>query len=226
VLPQDLNLTLPQFCPLCVRERGFLEAHWELSLMVACPVHRCSLLRFCPECNRRICWFRRALLVCDCGGNLSNPDLLSIPDAEANLLDIVRRKALSCPDGSKTISGSPEYELTQMSLSSMLLAIRTIGKYRMIADGSKDLNGRGGIVSAASRVFDSWPVNLLILVEDLNRLKLVRAGDGIGKRYGGVYRCLFRAKTPGRPNDTELFSSFSGLCRGQLGAWLNKVQAN
>ena len=113
-----------------------------------------------------------------------------------------------------------------MSLSSMLLAIRTIGKYRMIADGSKDLNSRGGIVSAASRVFDSWPVNFLILVEDLNRLKLARAGGGVGKQFGGAYRCLFRMKTPARPNDTDLLHSFSGLCRGQLGAWLNKVQVN
>jgi len=225
VLPQDLNLTHPQFCPLCVRERGFLEAHWELSLMEACPVHQCSLLRFCPVCNRRIRWLRPGLLVCDCGGDLSNPDLLPIPDAEASLLDIVRRRALSGPGDLNAISGSPEYELTQMSLSSMLLTIRTIGKYRMIADGAKELNSRAGIVSAASRVFDSWPGNFLILVEDLNRLKLVRAGCGAGKQFGGVYRCMFQTKAPGGPNHADFLGSFSGLRRGQLGAWLGKWPA-
>jgi hypothetical protein len=49
VLPQDLNLTHPRFCPHCVRERGFLEAHWDLALMVACPASlqaRLSVLDF------------------------------------------------------------------------------------------------------------------------------------------------------------------------------------
>src|ERR1700722_10047319 len=90
VLPQDLNLTHPRFCPQCTREKGFLEAHWDLALMVACPAHRCSLVSCCPQCGRRLRWFRRGLLECECGGDLSNCDLSSISQAGAGLLNIIR----------------------------------------------------------------------------------------------------------------------------------------
>jgi hypothetical protein len=166
------------------------------------------------------------LLVCGCGADLSYPELPTIPDAEANLLGIVRKRALSCPGELISVVGSPEYEFTRMSLSSMLVAIRTIGKYRMIADGSTSLNSRGGIVSAASRVFNDWPVNLLILVEELNALDLVRTKFVAGKQFGGAYRCLFRKNTLARPNDMGALGNFSGLCRGQFGGWLNEVLFN
>src|ERR1700730_17613977 len=91
LLPQDLNLTRPRFCPQCLCEKGFLEAHWDLALMVACPVHRVSLVSCCPQCGRRLRWFRRGLLECECGGDLSNCDLSSISEAEVGLLNIIRR---------------------------------------------------------------------------------------------------------------------------------------
>jgi hypothetical protein len=39
VLPKDLNLTHPRFCPQCAREKGFLEAHWDLDAYgrLPCP---------------------------------------------------------------------------------------------------------------------------------------------------------------------------------------------
>src|ERR1700679_413363 len=41
VTPRDLELVKPKFCPRCVSEKSFLEAHWDLALMVGCPIHRC-----------------------------------------------------------------------------------------------------------------------------------------------------------------------------------------
>ncbi len=138
VLPQDLNLTLPRFCPQCASEKGFLEAHWDLALMVACPVHQCSLAASCPQCGRHLRWFRRGLLECACGGDLSGCDLSSISEAEAGLLQIIRTKALSCPPPESNPMGLPQDQLTAMSLRSMLLAIRTLGKHRIKADGLSD----------------------------------------------------------------------------------------
>jgi hypothetical protein len=65
LLHQDLNLTRPRFCSQCLCEKGFLEAHWDLAVMVACPVHGCSLVSSCRQCGRRLRWFRRGLLECE-----------------------------------------------------------------------------------------------------------------------------------------------------------------
>ena len=203
VLPQDLNLTHPRFCPQCAREKGFLEAHWDLALMVACPVHQCSLAASCPQCGRHLRWFRRGLLECDCGGELSNCDLSSISEAEAGLLNIIRRKALSCLPAESNPVGLPQDKLMAMSLRPMLLAIRTIGKHRIIADRTSDRNNEKEIVSAASRVLVQWPTNFIALLEDLGRQLPSDIGGGVGKQFGGIYRALFRNKALGDPKHTE-----------------------
>src|SRR5580698_10502863 len=33
LVPTELSITDPKFCPQCVAEMGFVEAHWHLSLM-------------------------------------------------------------------------------------------------------------------------------------------------------------------------------------------------
>lgn len=203
VLPQDLNLSHPRFCPQCLCEKGFLEAHWDLALMIACPAHRCSLVSCCPQCGRRLRWFRRGVLECGCGGDLSDCDLSSISEAEAGLLNIIRRKALSCPPAESNPMGLPQDQLMAMSLRTMLLAIRTIGKHRIIADGTSDWNNEKKIVSAASRVLVKWPTNFIALLEDFGRQLPSDIGGGVGKQFGGIYRALFRNKAMGDPKHTE-----------------------
>jgi hypothetical protein len=202
VLPQDLNLTHPRFCPQCTREKGFLEAHWDLALMVACPAHRCSLVSCCPQCGRRLRWFRRGLLECECGGDLSNCDLSSISEAEAGLLNIIRRKVLPCPLAESNPIGLPQDQLMAMSLRSMLLTIRTMGKHRIIADGSSERNNEE-IVSAASRVLKQWPTNFIALLGDLGQQLRSDISGGVGTQFGGIYRALFRNKAMGDPKHTE-----------------------
>jgi TniQ len=203
VLPQDLNLNHPRFCPQCVREKGFLEAHWDLALMIACPIHRCLLASSCPECGRRLRWFRHGLLECECGGDLSECEPSSVSDAEASLLDLIRRGALSCPPNANNPMGLPQDQLLAMGLRSMLLAIRTIAKHRILADGTGDSNNDKEIVTAASRVLVEWPKNFISLLEDIGRQLPADISGGVGKQFGGIYWGLFRNKAMGDPKQTE-----------------------
>jgi transcriptional regulator with XRE-family HTH domain len=203
VLPQDLNLTHPRFCPQCLREKGFLEAHWDLALMVACPVHQCSLASSCPECGRRLRWFRRGLLECECGGDLSDGELSSVSNAEASLVDIIRRSAMSSPSDESNPMSLPQDQLMAMGLRSMLLAIRTIAKHRILADETGDWSNHQEIVSAAARVLVEWPANFIALLEDIGRQLPADISGGVGKQFGGIYRGLFRNKAMGDPKQTE-----------------------
>src|SRR5580704_854594 len=59
LVPADLNIVNPGLCPRCVAEKGFIEAHWHLTLMVGCPVHECMTALCCPKCGKRLRLFRR-----------------------------------------------------------------------------------------------------------------------------------------------------------------------
>jgi hypothetical protein len=203
VLPQDLNLAHPRFCPQCIREKGFLEAHRDLALMIACPIHRILLVSSCPECSRRLRWFRRGLLECECGGDLSACDLPPISEAESSLLDLFRRTALSSPPDQSNPTRLPQDQLMAMGLRSMLLAIRTIAKHRILADGIGDWSKDKEIVSAAARVLVEWPKNFIALLEDMGRQLPADVSGGVGKQFGGIYWGLFRNMAMGDPKQTE-----------------------
>jgi hypothetical protein len=203
VLPQELNLTHPRFCPRCVREKGFLEAHWDLALMVACPVHRCLLISSCPQCGHRLRWFRHGLLECECGGDLSDCELSSVSEAEASLLNMIQKQALAYPPNASNPMGLPQDQLMAMGMRSMLLAIRTIAKHRILADGTGDSKKDQDIVSAASRVLVEWPANFIALLEDIGRQLPADTSGGVGKQFGGIYRGLFRNKGMGDSKHTE-----------------------
>jgi transcriptional regulator with XRE-family HTH domain len=171
--------------------------------MVACPVHQCLLASSCPQCGRRLRWFRHGLLECECGGDLSTYDPSSISKVEASLLDLIRRTAMCSPPDQSNPTRLPQDQLMAMGLRSMLLAIRTIAKHRILADGAGDRSNDKEIVSAAARVLVDWPKNFIALLEDIGRQLPADVSGGVGKQFGGIYWGLFRHKAMGDSKQTE-----------------------
>ena len=166
-------------------------------------IHRCALVTVCPECGRDLRWFRHGLLECECGGDLFSCELSSISPAEASLLDMIGRKALACPPDVNNPVGVPQDQLMAMGLRSMLLAIRTIARHRVLADGTGDWSNAKEIVSAAARVLVDWPTNFIALLEDIGRQLPADISGGVGKQFGAIYWGLFRNKAMGDSKQTE-----------------------
>src|SRR5262249_55150946 len=125
--PYQLALLKPKICADCVIENRFIEAHYDLAFMTGCPVHKKRLLVSCPKCGKRLCWFRRGLLECRCGADLSTADRGPLSAAELDLLEIFRRKTLGMPSASEYASGPPHSHLNVMDLSSLLSLVFIIG---------------------------------------------------------------------------------------------------
>ena len=73
----------------------------------------------------------------------------------------------------------------------MLLAIRTIAKHRILADGMGDSSNDKEIVSAASRVLVEWPKNFIALLEDIGHSFPADISGGVGagwRRLLGLVR--------------------------------------
>jgi len=192
--PTDLNVTKPKLCPQCVSEKGFIEAHWHLELMVACPMHQCLALSTCPKCGTRLSWFRPGLLECRCGGNLQDGELPSISQAEASLLDVIRRTVLALPVPAENRASLPQDHLMKMNLRSILAVVHTLGKHRMIANGSTSWNDERRAVEKASHVLMNWPQHFIELFVDIGQTLPAATAGGVRKQFASIYQALFKSE--------------------------------
>jgi hypothetical protein len=161
--PHQLVVTRPKLCPECVAEKGFIEAHFDLALMTGCAVHRKLLISSCPRCMKPLRWFRPGLLECRCGSLLS-AEVPSIGLAEADLLDIVRRKILGLASATGYASGLPYSHLQLMSLRSLLSLVAILGKRSLTVENDSERKNPQRVVLAAANVLADWPSNFFRLL--------------------------------------------------------------
>ncbi len=195
--PCELAVTRPRLCPECVAEKGFIEAHFDLALMTGCPVHRRSLLCRCPGCMKPLRWFRPGLLECQCGTNLRNVSLPAISGAEADLLDLIRRKILGLTAGRDYASGLPGSYLEVMSLQPLLSLVGMLGRRRMVVDNDSDRRNSQRVVFAAASVLADWPNNFFRLLRGITEGMSADSDSSTGVargRLGGVYRSLLNLR--------------------------------
>jgi len=192
LIPSDLKISNPGLCPRCVAEIGFVEAHWHLTLMTGCPVHRCMPAKWCPKCGKQPRLFRCGLLECSCGGNLLDCSLPPIPVSDAALLDLIRRKVLGLRANDENPLSLPRDQLMAMNLRAMLVIVRALGKYRLIADGSTSLENEQQLLSAAARALADWPSNFIELLQNLGKQLQPSPKGGVRKQFEPVYCALFK----------------------------------
>lgn len=163
----DLNLTRARVCPECVTERGFIEAHWHIELMVACPVHERSAVWFCGKCQSQLSWLRSGLLRCKCGDSLAHSSRASYSEEELCLLDLIRQKALNEPLPSRRDPRMPVNQLETLNLQELLSIVRFLGNQRIRASGINKPQFSAQILRAATKVLLDWPANFGTLLRDI-----------------------------------------------------------
>jgi hypothetical protein len=203
LVPRELTLAKPKLCPRCVVEKGFIEAHWHLQLMVACPIHRCVAISECPKCRGSLHWLRPGLLECDCGENLQDSDMPETSSSETALLDIIRRKLLGYPAADDNPLSLPQEQLMAMDLRSMLTVLRTIAKHRFVADRYAADPDAQQIILAASRVLMDWPNNFFVLLKDIGQHASTSEYGRVGKQYVSIYRAVCRNRAIGSTECTD-----------------------
>ena len=159
--PGGESTLIARLCPLCVKEMGYIQAHWELALMTACPRHQCLGLSICPVCTRQLHWDRPAVLTCECGASLEYKSQGQVTAAEIELCDLLHRKALRLPFPDISASGLPIRHLGSMTLrqfQSLLMALAVCG-------GLQDKNESQLVVRIAAKLLADWPHGFLDLLD-------------------------------------------------------------
>jgi hypothetical protein len=197
----DLNYRRSRLCPKCLRDRPIWWAVWDLSLVTACPIHRCLLVNRCPACERNLSWQRRSIHQCRCGFDFRN----LIPEtANRDLVAIhaVIHRAAGFSAGAEAEADLTDYgfppEMIQMQLGSLLKLILFLGsvKERLRKQqpfAGTDLKAAIEINRTAVMLLSNWPVPLC---ERLRSVVLATAEDPstltFRNIYGNFYRHLFR----------------------------------
>jgi hypothetical protein len=193
-------------CPECVRSAGFIEAHWDLELMTGCPVHRCLLLLRCPKCHLDLRRLRPGQLQCNCGAIFGRVDGPTLPDDEAELLDIIRRKVLGLPVSPPSSTGMPIPGLSALSLGGLLSLMRALAKFHLQLKSRKQLNDPQAVVTAAAHVLRSFPDNFHELLWRIGEQSVSKRCSGrVIDQFSDIYFGIFYRCRAGDPLETRDF---------------------
>jgi len=197
VSTRQLRLATPQICPRCVADKGFVEAHFDLTQITVCPEHRCELLSVCPGCGKALRWFRPGLLTCTCGHDLRDCVLPPAPTAVADLMAAVKAVALRLGSRNKSASataesGIPLSHLQDMSLRGLLALISCLGRHLPVISGDPERS----MAANAAQVLGNWPENFHQLLRDYAAANSATGPGTIGlrKRFTAFYEPLFKRR--------------------------------
>jgi|GEM_PF-5174543 len=188
---QELDFAHTKICPLCIAEKGIIEAYFDLKIVCGCPVHRVELLDQCPTCHEPLSWFRPGLLECGCGASLLQKTLPSISAVECDLLNCIRAKALgekhiAFPQGS--LLPKPIHNL---KLRSMIQLVWTLYSQSIETKFKRKGAARNAVTFAANLLAD-WPRNLFQMLDVLMEKRDPDTNPCLS--WGplrGIYRDLF-----------------------------------
>lgn len=193
-----LRLRRPGFCPACVQELGYVEAFWDLSAAIACPVHKRMALRCCPSCGQSLRWFRPGLLTCECGHELSEAEQAKASPAVVDLMGILRHKVLGLP--LPTMPGAahqPVEQLDAIPLRLLLKLLQSLGQQGLrLGNSSPDEVVEAAIFESA-KILSDWPRGYHQFLEGLGAHFLAQRPGAVGlrKQFEPFYEALFKQRS-------------------------------
>jgi len=192
----------PKICPACVRETRYLQAFWDLTLVVACPIHGQMLLVQCPRCGQPLSWRRRGPLTCSCGANLGTATTPSVGRELRSLMAIIAAAAGLGPFPDQLPSKMPR-DLLKMQLGELLHCIAWLGwwnsgraqetlrRFRMLSPGE-----RAPIVEASLAVLSDWPLKFENFLDRMRGQAPRSSLNPVAREYGKLYAFLFYGAVP------------------------------
>jgi hypothetical protein len=190
VSAKDRNLSGARVYPDCVKEKGFIEAHWHIALMVACPIHETAAVWFCGQCRSRLHWLRPGLLECKCGTPLLNRPRDRYSDPELALLDLICQKALGEEICYRRDPSMPVRQLEAMNLQSLLSLVRFLGAKGLTASWSSKPQLGQHLLRKTANVLTNWPVNFETFLKGICPLASDEGASTLSEDFANIYEVV------------------------------------
>lgn len=206
--------TQPRICPLCIKEDGYIDAFWDLSISMACPKHSITPLFQCHECNKAINWIRPGLLICKCGANYSEAPLEKAKPITLELMEIIYAKVHNQSIlGLKQSADYPLKEFEGMNLGQLLHMLHMFTK--SLGGCTKDLfrNHQGyamNMLTCSHNIFSNWPDGFIGYLQGDNKFAYsAKLNQYFWEKFNGLYKALVES------------SWFNGKCNFILDELIN-----
>lgn len=171
-----INSYFPQYCPMCLKEKHYYRAIWDLIVYTACPIHKCLLINKCMQCGSNQKLFRNKTSECKCGFDFRDAEVTKIPEnkirIETHILKQLELAGINL-DSQKNILldnfSFPE------CVNALCFFTKRISVLKGYSKSIKRLSSDGlmhSLVNEALKIFDDFPLNYNIWLE--NTVKKVR----------------------------------------------------
>jgi hypothetical protein len=170
-IPADLiRREKPKICPQCLIETAYCRKVWEIAFITVCPIHRCRLMDYCPDCGNKLNWKRPTISRCPCGFDWRKSVPNSAADKELRLTKYLHR-IFNLPFGDsefdfdyplKTLSTEKLLKLLCFTLAYDVSHHQYTGE-KIVAYLNNDSIHRH--LTAAVSVFDNWANNYHEFIE-------------------------------------------------------------
>lgn len=167
----------PKICPKCLAERNYCRKIWEIALVTTCPLHKCLLLDYCPNCLQKLDWSRPKIYLCHCNFDFRKGEIFHLKEIELRLSKYLYQYF-------ELDTGQPEfvfsYPLKTLSFSNLIKLLLFVAAYFSKyndSDGSSFFkytsnNLLHSELTTAIIVFENWAENYYIFVRDWHKRKL------------------------------------------------------
>jgi TniQ len=189
-----LRLHHPAFCPQCVEEAGHIDAFWDLEAAIACPTHRCLVIRECPTCTTPVNWCRPALLKCACGAQFTNELLPPPEEATIELMGFLKAKLHDLPlTDLPNTCGFPVPWLDGLPLRWLLELLHLLGP-RNLEEGEGPDRGMLPVIVAAANILQEWPLGFHRFLTKIGNQYLAQnpGSAGLTKQFAPFYNEIFK----------------------------------
>lgn len=191
-------------CPECVLERGFVEAFWDLRHAIACPVHGREALRACPECGKRLTWFRPGLLTCACGCDLAHhrgAEVAHLPTL--GLLGLLRSKLMGLPMDHALLTGHLGFPVEPLDAMSLPTLIGIIGRFEGRPPGynhrihpDRPLPPPERVLGRSADALAHWPQGFYDYLQNLEPEEGSKKGFGLRRQFESFFGSFFKSGLP------------------------------
>lgn len=185
-----LRLSAAHLCCRCVAEHGFVDALFDLSMAVACPIHRTWLTERCPACTKPLRFLRPGLLVCRCGARLDGAPEQPADPAVADLMAVLRAVLHRAPVDGDLSQGLPVDHLMAMPLAAMVRRLPAMARFA----AAPAADPRASVTVCAQALAD-WPRGFHAYLGDVGRRVGLASEISIRKRFLKFYEGMFKSST-------------------------------
>ena len=190
--------TNPKICPLCIKEDGYIDLFWDLSVAIACPKHLITPLSKCQECNRMLDWKRPGLLICKCGANYLEASL-----EKAEPITIEWMKVIYAKTHNESILGLAKSSSFPLKKFEVMNLGQLLSMLHMFTTSLGDCTVKlycnnheyvKNMIRCSHDIFSNWPNGFIEYLHGDNKFEYsTKLSQYFWKKFKGLYGALIES---------------------------------